>query len=172
MMFPTLLALSLVAVVASAADNSTTNSTVSSFFGNATSTFAPFPTPSSGSPTFNESVVVPIGNGTYSCFVYADAFPPAATSAVPFPNASASSVDTNATDSFNVTSNSSIVSATSFVLPSGTASPDKPSALPTYLCIPIAGNETAIFPNATANSSAIATPTFVYNGTFPSASVA
>ncbi|KAF7419447.1 hypothetical protein PC9H_002037 [Pleurotus ostreatus] len=172
MMFPTLIALSLVAIVASAADNSTTNSTVSSFIGNATSTFAPFPTPSIGSPTFNESVIVPIGNGIYSCFVYETAFPPAATVAVPFPIATASSIDTNATDSFNGAVNSSMVSVTSFVLPSGTAVPDNSTGLPTYLCVPIAGNEADIFPNGTANSSVIATPTFVYNGTFPSASAA
>ncbi|KAF4566244.1 hypothetical protein EYR36_011660 [Pleurotus pulmonarius] len=172
MMFPTMIALSLVAIMASAADNSTTNSTVSSFIGNATSTFAPFPTPPIGSPTFNESVIVPIGNGTYSCFVYETAFPTAVTVAVPFPISTAYSVDANATDSFNATSNSSVVSVTSYVLPSGTAVPDNSTGLPTYLCLPLAGNETTIFPNGTANSSVIATPTFVYNGTFPSASAA
>ncbi|KAF9490030.1 hypothetical protein BDN71DRAFT_236914 [Pleurotus eryngii] len=125
----------------------------------------PTATPPSSSPTFNNSAIVPIGNGVYSCFAIPSAVPtivpepfPVSSSIITVPTVpiTSSAITTEdvsssfarrqeaTTDTFTSASPTTVISATS------TASSVSDTALPTYVCVPI--------PQATATGTDTVTP--------------
>ncbi|KAL4258909.1 hypothetical protein AB1N83_009195 [Pleurotus pulmonarius] len=196
-MFSKLLALSSAALMVSAAAVSSAVSVTASS-SNVTSVFSsvlPTATQPTSLPPFNNSVIVPIGNGVYSCFAIPSAVPtiipepfPVTSSTFTEPVTITSSVvpSEGATTSFarrqeatteisvssapttSVDGTDTFVSSSPTTVATATASSSDDTALPTYVCVPIPQVSATV--TGTAISSSYATGTVIASSSFASVS--